>query len=227
LKIVIVIVSVLFIGQTILELNITALLAGAGVVGLAVAFAAQDTIANFFGSIMIILDHPFKVGERIDIGSHNGIVEHVGFRSTRMRTLDDHGISVPNKELASCIIENIAKRQFLKYSTTLGLTYDTTPEKMEEALDILHTLLDNHEARGEERPPRIVFDSFGDWSLNIGITCWYCSDDYGAFKLWSSKMNLEILKRFNAAGLNFAFPTNTTYIAQESSEQITVNMNEK
>jgi small-conductance mechanosensitive channel len=134
LKVTVVLLSILFIGQNILDMNITALLAGAGVLGLAIAFAAQDTIANFFGSIMIILDQPFKVGDCIQVSGFKGSVENVGFRSTRIRTFDGHLVSLPNKGVANDSIENIAKRPFIKNTTNLGLTYDTGYKNMERLL---------------------------------------------------------------------------------------------
>ena len=222
IKVVIVIVSVLFIGQNILAINITTLLAGAGVMGLAVAFAAQDTIANFFGSLMLILDQPFKVGDMISVSGYKGSIEHVGFRSTRIRTLDGHMVSLPNKALANADIENIAKRPYIKHKISLGLTYDTGFENMKKAVFILHELLDNQECMHPDMPPRIVFENFGDYSLNIGITIWwhfknekniYSNPDYGKFVEWLHKTDMDILRIFDKEGLEFAFPTSTTYIA--------------
>ena len=222
LKVVIVIVSVLFIGQNILAINITTLLAGAGVMGLAVAFAAQDTIANFFGSLMLILDQPFKIGDMISVSGYKGSIEHVGFRSTRIRTLDGHMVSLPNKALANADIENIAKRPYIKHKISLGLTYDTGFENMKKAVFLLHELLDKQECIHPDMPPRIVFENFGDYSLNIGITIWwhfkndkniYINPDYGKFIEWLHKTDMDILRIFDKESLEFAFPTSTTYIA--------------
>jgi MscS family membrane protein len=225
IKILIVILAFVIIGQNILGLNITTLLAGAGIFSLAIAFAAQDTIANFFGSIMIILDKPFKVGERVDIGGTNGSIEHVGFRSTRMRTLDGHLVTVPNKTMANATVENIGVRAFIKYAPNLTLVYDTPYEQMQRALDILHEILDNHDGMVEDKPPRIYFSSFNDWALNISITCWFHpGSDYAAYVAWTHKTNMEILRRFNDEGLEFAFPTNTTYLAYDEKRKVTLNI---
>jgi MscS family membrane protein len=227
LKITVAIVSVLFIGQNILGLNITTLLAGAGVAGLAIAFAAQDTIGNFFGSIMIILDKPFKVGDRIKAAGADGSVEHVGFRSTRVRTLDGHLITVPNKELANQTVENVTKRPYIKFVSNLTLVYDTPVEKMERAIEILHEIYDDHEGMDAEMPPRIYFNSFNDWSLNILVIAWYHPGDYFMSQEWNHKRNLEILRRFNAEGLEFAFPTNTTYLAYDKKRKVEFNIEQK
>ena len=236
LKVTIVILSILFIGQNILDMNITALLAGAGVMGLAVAFAAQDTISNFFGSIMIILDQPFKVGDTVKISGFTGSVENVGFRSTRIRTFDGHVISLPNKGVANDNIENIARRPFIKRAINLGLTYDTGYENMEKAIKILHDLLDKQKCMDSERLPRIVFDSFNDFSLNISVTVWWHNrdeddinqdPDFGAFMKWLHETDMKILQLFDEAGLEFAFPTNTTYLAYDEKRKVSIDIEKK
>ena len=233
LKVMIVLLSVLFIGQNILALNITAFLAGAGVLGLAVAFAAQDTIANFFGSIMIILDQPFKVGDCISLRGFKGSVENVGFRSTRIRTFDGHLVSLPNKGVANDSIENIARRPFIKKTINIGLTYDTGYKKMKQAVDILHDILDSQPCMDKERLPRIIFDAFNDYALNISVTIWwhykdkngkFSTPDYGEFMKWVHETDMEILRRFDEAGLEFAFPTNTTYLAYDEKRKLTLNI---
>jgi MscS family membrane protein len=233
IKVVIVVVSVLFIGQNILTINITTLLAGAGVMGLAIAFAAQDTIANFFGSLMLILDQPFRVGDIISVSGFKGSIEHVGFRSTRIRTLDGHMVSLPNKALANADIENIAKRPYIKHKIALGLTYDTGFDKMKQAVTILHKLLDQQECINPDHLPRIVFENFGDFSLNIGITIWwhqknkkgeYINPDYATFVDWLHTTDMEILRIFDKEGLEFAFPTTTTYLAGDAKRKPEIEM---
>lgn len=213
-KVVVILIASLFILQNIFNLNITSLLAGAGVAGLAIAFAAQETIANVFGSIMIVLDRPFSVGDRVKIGSVDGSVEAVGLRSTQVRSLDGHLFCVPNRQVADGTIENISRRPTIKCPFSIGLTYDTTPEKMEEACRILHEILDGHPGFNmETQPPIIAFTDYKDWSLNISVIVWFQTLDYLQFLRWKHEINLEILQRFNAAGLNFAFPTSTTFVA--------------
>ena len=219
-KVTVVILSILFIGQNILNLNITTLLAGAGVVGLAVAFAAQDTISNFFGSIMLIIDKPFGVGDFIKLDTFSGTVERVGLRSTAIRTLDGHLITIPNKNAAGVPVENISMRPSIKKIINLGLTYDTPPEKMRRAIEILHEIFDNHEGMAPELPPKIDFTEFKDFSLNIQVIVWYHPNDFMKWLDWMTKMNFEILERFNAEGLDFAFPSNTTYLAYDAKRRI-------
>jgi MscS family membrane protein len=220
LRIAVAVIAVLFIGQNILGLNITTLLGAAGVAGLAVAFAAQDTISNFFGSVMIIIDQPFIVGDRVTINGTEGIVESLGFRSTRLKNLDGHLITIPNKQVADAVIINISRRPHIKLATNLTLVYDTPPEKMEEALAILHEIYDQHEGMDPAFPARIHFNAFNDWSLNIQVVVWYHPPEYWDFMAWSQRCNLEILRRFNAAGIEFAFPTSTTYLAQDGKRRL-------
>ena len=217
----VVFIAVLFIGQTILGLRITALVAGAGIAGLAVALAAKDTLANFFGSVMIMLDKPFTVGERVKVEGINGGVERIGFRSTRIRSLDGHMFSIPNSKLADSVVENIAKRPYIKYSFDLTLVYNTSAKQMERAMEILHEILDNHEGFNmEELPPRIYFTSFNDWALNISIIIWFQSTDYFTTQKWKNDINLEVLRRFNAEGLEFAFPTSTNYLVTDEAPEL-------
>lgn len=224
LKVGIIVISVLFIGQNVLGMNLTTLLAGAGIFGLAMAFAAQETIANVFGSIIIVLDKPFFVGDRIKVEGVDGTVKSVGFRSTKMETLDGFMITLPNKKLTESIVENISKRPYIKFVANLGLVYGTTPEQMEQAITILHEIYDNHEGLNAEKPPLIFFNSFNDWSLNIQVISWYHPADWQKAMTWNSGRNLETLRRFNAAGLNFAFPTNTTYLANDSDKPLQVGV---
>ena len=213
-KVVVTVIAVFFVAQNIFELNITSLLAGAGVVGLAIAFAAQETIANVFGSIMIILDKPFAVGERVKIGAIDGSVESVGLRSTEVRSLDGNLFSVPNRQVADGVIENISRRPNIKYPFSIALTYDTPPEKMEEACKILHDILDSHPGFDTARqPPLVFFTDYKDWSLNISVIVWFNTRDFLLSQKWKHEINLEILRRFNAAKLKFARPANTTFLA--------------
>ncbi len=212
LKFIVILFSILFIGKNIFNFDVTTLLAGAGVAGLAIAFAAQDTIANVFGSIMVIIDQPFKAGELIKVDDITGRIELIGFRSTKLRTLKGHLVVIPNKNMANATIENISKRPSIKHEMNLTLVYDTSAEDMEKAIRILKEVFDKHENMNSEFPPKIFFNSFNDWSLNIYVVTWYFSNDYFEFLGWVHRNNLEILRRFNKEGLKFAFPTNTTYL---------------
>ncbi|MCF7848597.1 MAG: mechanosensitive ion channel family protein [Kiritimatiellales bacterium] len=221
LRIVIVILALVQIAQILSDKPITSILAGLGVGGLAVALAAQETIKNFFGSLVIFADKPFELGERIVVGGHDGSIEEVGFRSTRIRTLDGHLVTVPNGELANMMIQNIGKRPFIKRVMDITITYDTPPEKVQLAIDIVKELLAEHEGMKADFPPRVFFTDFNDCSLNIRAIYWYHPPDYWAYLAFSEKLNMDVLKRYNEAGIEFAFPTRTVYMAGDSANTAT------
>ncbi len=226
IQIVIIMFAFFFLCENVLGINITAILAGAGVIGLGIAFAAQDTIANFFGSLMIILDRPFKVNDFIRIDGREGTVERVGLRSTGLRTPDGFLITIPNKTAANVTIEDVSCRPTIKRVMTLGLVYDTPPEKMERAVAILHEILDGHESIDPKNPPKIHFLEFASCSLNIQVILWFNTRDFWQSLDWADEINRAILKRFNGEGLEFAFPTSTTYLAYDSKREVEIKVKE-
>lgn len=187
--------------------NIGAMIAGLGIGGLALALAAQDTVKNIFGGIMVFLDKPFKMNDRIKVNGMDGFVEEIGVRSTRLRTLEGRLITVPNGQFSDNPVENVTLEPTRKISNTLGLTYDTTPEQMERAMEILREIIEANDKVTDA--PLISFTTWGDFSMGIFCVYYIKSDDY--ILSAQSEINLEILKRFNAEGLEFAFPTQTIY----------------
>ncbi len=212
LRVTIVVLALLQIATVFSDKPLTSVLAGLGVGGLAVALAAQETIKNFFGSLVIFGDKPFELGDRIVVDGYDGPVEEVGFRSTRLRTLDGHLVTIPNGELANKMIQNIGKRPNIKHDFSIGLVYETTHEQVRKALRIVKELLDNHEGMHEDFPPRVCFDSMGDFSLNISVIYWYHPAEYWDFKAFNENLLLSIMERFAAEGLDFAFPSQTVYL---------------
>lgn len=210
LKIVLAVVTVLFIGQSIFQLNITTLLAGAGVVGLAVAFASRETLSNFFGTLVIILDRPFRIGDRVQIGDVNGLVQSVGMRSTRVITANESVFSIPNSRIAEQPIENISTRGVIRYALVLGLDYATSAEQLQQAMTILREITTDF--KGKDQPqyfPRIFFEEFGASALNIRVIMWLKTTSFDREEQLRTEVNLTILQRFNEAGLSFAFNTVT------------------
>jgi len=213
LRVTIVILVLVQIAQILSDKPLTSIIAGLGVTGLAIALAAQDTIKNFFGSVVIFSDQPFQVGDRIVVDGHDGPVEEVGFRSTRIRTLEGHVVTIPNGELANKTILNIGKRPYIRRLFNITITYDTPPEKVRRALEILRELLKDHEGMRPEFPPRVYFNGFNDCSLNIMVIYWYHPPNYWDFCAFNERVNMEILRRFNEEGIEFAFPTQTLFVA--------------
>ncbi len=224
LRIFIAIIGGIMVIQNLTGVQIGPLLASLGIGGLAIAFAAKDSIANFFGTLTILFDKPFQVGERIIIDGFDGTVENVGFRSTRIRTLVGNLVTIPNEKVVSSTVENIGKRPNIRWLTQIGITYDTPHQKVREAVDILRSLLDNHEGIHPDFPPRVHFNGFNDWSLNITVVVWYHPPDWWNFQAWLQNTCLEILRRFNEAGIDFAFPSRTLYMANDDKRQLKLQM---
>ena len=220
LRVTIVILALIQMATILNDKPITSVLAGLGVGGLALALAAQDTIKNFFGSLMLFVDKPFEMGDRIVVGDTDGPVEEVGLRSTRIRTLEGHLVTIPNGELAHEKIRNISKRPYLKRVANITVTYDTPPEKVERAVEILKDLLDNHEGMSPDLPPRVVFNEFLDAALNILVIYWNPPPNYWDFMALNQRINLEILRRFNDEGIEFAFPTQTLFLAGDPNRPL-------
>jgi MscS family membrane protein len=224
LRVFILLVGGMVVLQNLTGVEIGPLLASLGIGGLAVALAAKDSIANFFGTLTILFDKPFQVGERVVIDSHDGVVENVGFRSSRIRTLAGHLVTIPNEKLVNSTVENIGKRPNIRWLADFGLTYDTPPEKVEAAVAILREVLDNHEGMHPDFPPRAFFNGFRDWSLNIMVVAWYHPADWWGYSAWLERTCLTILRRFREAEIDFAFPSRTVYVAGDDRRRLQLLM---
>ncbi len=223
LRIFVVVVSVLTIAQSVFGTDITAWLAGLGIAGLAVSLAAQDSIKNLFGSITIFLDRPFQVGDRIVFDGHDGPVEEIGFRSTRLRTLEGNVVTIPNSRMVDSSVLNISKRGAIRRIINVTVTYDTAPARLREAVAILKQIFTEPDiAPGLDpaNPPRVAFNEFNADSLNIVVFYWYAPPDYWAYLDHAERLNMKILERFNDAGIDFAFPTQTLYLAGDTKRPI-------
>lgn len=194
--------------------NISALLGTLGIGGIAFALAAQDTIKNIFAAFTIFTDRPFTIGDTIKIDSLEGTVVDVRMRSTKIRDYDNRIITLPNYKVMDASIVNISVEPNRRIITKLGLTYNTTPDKMKEAIEILKDIIEKTEFVITKNSV-VYFSDFADSALVI--TMIYFVDKKGNTKLTPSEVNMEILTRFNSAGLDFAFPTQTIYIESNTS----------
>jgi MscS family membrane protein len=218
LRLTIAIIAVLLISENILGGDkVKSLLLSAGVGGIAIALAAKDTIANFFGSITIFTDRPFQMGELVKIGEHVGPVEEVGFRSTRIRTLQGHLVTIPNSVITNSSVENIGRRPFIRRTSNITITYDSGHSKTKRAVEIIKKVLaDVPEINSTpDNPPRVYFSDFNDWSLNIYMSYWVKPADYWLYHKVNEQVNLEIMKRFEAEQIEFAFPSQTLYVKKD------------
>lgn len=219
-------VVVMLEGGQRIGIPLSTLLTGAGVGGLALALAAQDMLKNVFGTIMISLDKPYRVGERIVVKGYDGIVEEVGLRSTKIRTLTGHLTSIPNEEMARSDVENIGRRRSIRRITDIAIPLDTPPEKVQQAVEILRGLLDNHEGFHEDYPPRVFFNEFNRDSLNIRVMLWYHPANYWDFLAFSQRINQQIVESFQADDIPFAPPTNRTFVAQADDQSLQLHQGE-
>jgi MscS family membrane protein len=224
LRVFIVIIGGILILQNLTGIKIGPLLASLGIGGIAVALAAKDSIANFFGTLTILFDKPFQVGERVIIDNYDGVVEDVGFRSTRIRTLTGHLVTIPNEKVVNSGLENVGKRPHIRWLTNITITYDTAPNKVEKAVSIIKEILDKHEGMHPDSPPRVYFNGFNDWSLNILVIAWYHPANYWDMQEWLQRTCLEILVRFKDEGIDFAFPSRTLYLANDDNRQLKLKM---
>lgn len=210
LKAVVLLLGVLTVMQS-YGYSVGSIIAGLGIGGLALALAAQNTLANFFGSVMIFLDKPFQVGDFIKVGDTMGSVQEVGFRSTRLRTPDDSVITVPNSQLADSRIDNLGLRNYRRIFMNLGLTYSTTPTQMQAFVEGVRAIIaaNPHMRRDFYE---VNFNAFGDYSLNVLVVCFLKVATIN--EEWRERHNflMEILRLAERIGVEFAFPTQTLHI---------------
>ena len=213
LKVFVTVVAVLVTSQN-LGFDITAAIAGLSVGGLALGLAAQDTVANLFGAVAIFIDKPFRIGDRIQLDAVDGMVETIGLRSTRVRNLDGHLITIPNKTMGNATITNVTRRPNIKTVMDIGITYDTPTEKVHRALQILKEVYKDHPQTFD---CLISFNKFADSALNLQVVHWWNSTDYKEYLAGFQGMNLTVKERFDKEGIGFAFPTQTLYVKQDSA----------
>lgn len=185
--------------------DVGALIAGLGIGGLAFALAAQDTVKNIFGGLTIFTDKPFRIGDLVNVNGLTGTIEDIGMRSIRLRTLAGRLVTIPNYKMVDSNLENISMEPSRRIELILGLTYNTSPEKMEKAMSILKALPETFSQL--ESKVQVFFSNYGDFSLKI--TCYYFIKKEGDILETQSQVNLHLLKEFNGNGLEFAYPTQT------------------
>jgi len=196
--------------------NVGTLIAGLSIGGLAFALAAQDTIKNIYGGFTIFTDRPFRIGDRIKVDGFDGFVEEIGIRSTRIRTLEKRVVTIPNFKLVEASVENISEEPFRRILVKLGLTYDTTPDKMNEAIAILKEM-PNRVEYVEKKDIIAAFTDFTNFALVITFI-YFVGKEKDELQV-PSLVNFEILRAFNEAGLEFAFPTQTVYLGKGIEEK--------
>ena len=197
-----------------LDIEITSLVAGLGIGGLALALAAQDTVKNLFGSLTVIIDQPFSIGDWVVVGDVEGTVVELGFRSTRIRTFYDSVVTVPNANLISANVDNYGKRNYRRWYTTLSLTYDTPPEKIEAFVGGVRELVLNHEYT-RKNGFHVYLNSFSASSLDVLFYIFFECPDWGIELQSKQRLALDILRLARELDVDFAFPTQTVRLVRD------------
>lgn len=217
LKGIVILVGLIFV-LTYLGVDVTALLAGVSIGGLALALAAQDTVKNFFGSLMIFLDRPFQVGDWVDTGTHSGAVEEVGVRSTRIRTFNDSVVTVPNAHFADAAINNLGMRIYRRYATDIGVTYDTPPDLLDSFIQGLRKIALKH-PRVVDENIEIHFKALGDSALVIYFAVFLQVPGWSAELRAKHQLLFAIVRLAEKLGVSFAFPTQTLHVENFPEKQ--------
>ncbi|MCH8903137.1 MAG: mechanosensitive ion channel family protein [Bacteroidetes bacterium] len=210
LKVFIAVIGTLYILHN-LEFNITAILAGLSLGGLAFALAAQDTLKNFFGSIMIFIDKPFQIGDYIRFEGVDGTVEEIGFRSTRVRTFANSLVYIPNARVADLTVDNMGMRAYRRFTTKISVMYDTPPMLIEEFVDGLKKMIEAHPDTRKDYY-EIHLNEMGDSSLNILFYIFFEVPDWSGELKARHEIIIGIMKLAEDLGVNFAFPTQTLQV---------------
>ncbi|NTW32512.1 MAG: mechanosensitive ion channel family protein [Bacteroidetes bacterium] len=210
LKIVVIIIGVFVILGTVFNLNVGSLIAGLGIGGLAVALAAKETLENLIGSFTIFLDKPFTVGDLVKVGDAMGTIEKIGFRSTRLRTLEQSCITVPNKKMVDAELYNLSLMTKQKVKFKLSLRYDTKAEQINIVLEKIRLLLENHPLCCKDYVVR--FSNLGTNAIEITIMYFVDTPDYYKYMQVREEINFSIIEIINLQKVAFAYNSTSVYI---------------
>ncbi|MFT5036611.1 MAG: small-conductance mechanosensitive channel [Candidatus Azotimanducaceae bacterium] len=194
-------------------IEVTSLIAGLGIGGLAVAFALQGILSDLFSSFSLYFDKPFRIGDYIIIGEHSGTVEKIGIKTTRIRTLQGEELVVSNAELTTSRIQNFKKMKERRISFQFGITYETPHEKVKEVTGIVTRIF---EATEGARLDRVHFTTFGDSALIYDVVFYVATADYAVYLDIQQKAHFELMDKFAENGIDFAYPTQTVFVKNES-----------
>jgi len=229
--------AILLYGLSRLGVSLLPLLTGLGIGGVAVALAARPTIENIIASFIIFADKPYGLGERLNIMGQIGDVRSIGLRSTKIRLLTGPMMVIPNEKMASMESENSGRRPYIRRSFNITITYDTPPEKIKRAIEIVREILavpavaegiaesEPHPNEAVNRPgfpPRVFFNEFNADSLNIYVSYWFHPPDWWEAMQFAHRVNVQIKERFNAEGIDFAFPTQTLHLAGDEKRPLNI-----
>ena len=209
-KIITYVFALVIIMGNIFEVNITALATGLGIGGLALAMASKESLENLLGSFTIFFDQPFTVGDIVTVGSVTGVVEKVGFRSTRIRTFDKSLVTVPNKKMIDAELDNLGLRPIRRVKFNIGLTYETAPEQIKAIVTDIQEMINLHEKTNQDG--RVRFQEFGSSSLDIMVMYFVDSPKWEDLINVKEDVNYKIMEIVKKHNSDFAFPSTTVYL---------------
>ena len=193
--------------------NITSVIAGLGIGGIAIAFAFQNILEDLFSSFAILFDKPFKVGDFIIVGEHKGVVQKMGIKTTRLKSLGGEEIVISNKELTSARLQNFKKMEERRIGFTFGVTYETPTEKLKTIPETVKDIIDSIE---KARFDRSHFTQFDDSALTFETVYYVTTSEYAIYRDIQQEINLRIKESFEKENINMAYPTQTIYINKSS-----------
>lgn len=216
LKVFVVVIGIVFAADN-LNIDVTSLLAGLGLGGLAFALAAKDLLGNFFGSVTVLLDRPFSIGDWVVIGDIEGSVEEVGFRSTRVRTFYNSLVTMPNSILTTTKIDNMGARRYRRMKTMLAVTYDTSPERIEAFCEGIRKIIQMHPYMRKDSY-QVYFNEYGAASLDILVYVFWATPDWNTELRERHRFLLDVLRLARQLDIEFAYPTQTLYLKRGDVE---------
>lgn len=216
LKVFVIVIGIVFAADN-LNIDVTSLLAGLGLGGLAFALAAKDLLGNFFGSVTVLLDRPFSIGDWVVIGDIEGMVEEVGFRSTRVRTFYNSLVTMPNSILTTTKIDNMGARRYRRMKTMLAVTYDTSPERIEAFCEGIRKIIQLHPYMRKDMY-QVYFNEYGAASLDILVYVFWATPDWNTELRERHRFLLDVLRLARQLEIEFAYPTQTLYLKRGDIE---------
>jgi MscS family membrane protein len=201
-----------------LGIPIGTMLAGAGIGGIAIALGAQDTLKTIFATITLMADKPCRAGDRIIVDKYDGFVEDIGLRSTKLRLLNGHLVTLPNDQIANKEVDNVSRRTNIRRNAEIHVPLDTPCEKVERAVAIIREKLTDHEGMDPEFPPRVFFDEFGPEVFRIRFIYWYSPPNIWDFKAFGERLNFEVFRAFEAEGIQFSLPFRHSFWKRDAQQ---------
>lgn len=197
--------------------SVSSLIAGFGITGLAVGLAANATLSNIFGTISIISDKTFMIGDYIKVKEFEGTVEEINMRSSKIRTLDNALTIIPNSVIANAEVVNISAAHRKRIFETIGVTYDTSHDKLEQAVKIIENILNNMPEISKDYIVNI--DKLDNSSINIRVNAYVKTKIFNNYLKIKEKFLLELIKQYRESGIEFAFPSQTIYLSEGTGDE--------